>query len=82
MPPGTGGSVALSARTRRVLERAFWADRQDPRRRVRWTDDTQMSIDLAESLLARGTLDPDDLAQRFAASYRWNRGYGPGAARC
>jgi len=65
-----------------VLERAFW--RLIGRTRggaMRWTDDTQMSIDLAESLLARGTLDPDDLAQRFAASYRWNRGYGPGAAR-
>lgn len=48
---------------------------------ARWTDDTQMSLDLAESLAACGTLDPDDLAQRFAASYRWSRGYGPGAAR-
>lgn len=65
-----------------LLERAFW--RLIGRTRggaMRWTDDTQMSIDLAESLLARGTLDPDDLAQRFAASYRWSRGYGPGAAR-
>ncbi len=48
---------------------------------ARWTDDTQMSLDLAESLLAQGTLDLDDLARRFAASYRWSRGYGPGAAR-
>lgn len=48
---------------------------------MRWTDDTQMSLDLAESLIARGTIDPDDLAQRFAGSYRWSRGYGPGAAK-
>jgi len=47
----------------------------------RWTDDTQMSLDLAESLLSRGDLNPTDLAQRFAASYRWSRGYGPGTAR-
>jgi len=48
---------------------------------MRWTDDTQMSLDLAESLIACGGVDADDLAGRFAASYRWNRGYGPGAAR-
>ena len=48
---------------------------------MRWTDDTQMSIDLAESLLAQGAVDADDLARRFAASYRWSRGYGPGAAK-
>ncbi|MET1078797.1 MAG: ADP-ribosylglycohydrolase family protein [Pseudomonas sp.] len=47
----------------------------------RWTDDTQMSLDIAESLIALGVLDLDDLAHRFAASYRWSRGYGPGAAR-
>ena len=48
---------------------------------MRWTDDTQMSLDLAESLIENGDLDPDDLAQRFAKSYRWSRGYGPGAAK-
>jgi poly(ADP-ribose) glycohydrolase ARH3 len=48
---------------------------------LRYTDDTQMSLDLADSLLARGELDQDDLASRFAAGYRWSRGYGPGAAK-
>ncbi len=48
---------------------------------LRWTDDTQMTLDLAESLLAEGDVRPDALAQRFASSYRWNRGYGPGAAK-
>jgi poly(ADP-ribose) glycohydrolase ARH3 len=47
----------------------------------RWTDDTQMALDLAESLLAEGMVRPDALAKRFASSYRWSRGYGPGAAR-
>lgn len=47
----------------------------------RWTDDTQMTIDLAESWFANNRINQDDLAQRFAQSYRWSRGYGPGAAR-
>ncbi len=49
--------------------------------RIRWTDDTQMSLDLAEALIANGRVDADDLARRFAAGYRWSRGYGPGAAK-
>ena len=48
---------------------------------MRWTDDTQMSIDLCESLVERGAIDADDLAARFARSYQWSRGYGPGAAK-
>ena len=48
---------------------------------MRWTDDTQMSLDLAESVIACGKLDADDLAKRFAESYRWDRGYGAGAAK-
>jgi ADP-ribosylglycohydrolase len=48
---------------------------------MRWTDDTQMSLDLADSLVSHGTVVPDDIARRFAASYRWSRGYGLGAAK-
>jgi poly(ADP-ribose) glycohydrolase ARH3 len=48
---------------------------------LRWTDDTQMALDLAESLLNENGVHPQALAKRFAASYRWSRGYGPGAAR-
>ena len=47
----------------------------------RWTDDTQMALDLAESLLTQGRFSSDDIARRFGASYRWDRGYGPAAAR-
>lgn len=65
-----------------LLERALWRligrTRQGERR---WTDDTQMSIDLAESLLENDGLDPDDAARRLASSYRWSRGYGPAAAK-
>jgi poly(ADP-ribose) glycohydrolase ARH3 len=48
---------------------------------LRWTDDTQMALDLAESLIGEDGVRPEALAKRFASSYRWSRGYGPGAAR-
>ncbi len=48
---------------------------------MRWTDDTQMSLDIADSLVDLGTIDCDDIARRFAAGYLWRRGYGPGAAK-
>lgn len=64
------------------LERLLWRFIGTTRRgEMRWTDDTQMSLDVAESLLSHGRVEPDDLAARFAAGYRWTRGYGPGAAR-
>jgi poly(ADP-ribose) glycohydrolase ARH3 len=65
-----------------VLERCIWrliGRTLDGRRR--WTDDTRMSLDLAESLLAENSLSQDDLARRFAQSYAWSRGYGPSTAR-
>jgi poly(ADP-ribose) glycohydrolase ARH3 len=63
------------------LERGVWAliGRRGGKRR--WSDDTQMTIDVVQSLLDVGRVDQDDLAQRFARSYRWSRGYGPGAAK-
>lgn len=64
-----------------VLERLLWRCIGTTRRgEMRWTDDTQMSIAVMESLIAHGTIDSDDLARRFAAGYRWSRGYGPGTA--
>jgi len=47
----------------------------------RWTDDTQMTLDVADVLLHAGDIDQDRLAQTFARHYRWSRGYGPGTAR-
>lgn len=65
-----------------ILERLLWRLIGTTKLgEMRWTDDTQMSLDVLESLLAAGKVDPDDLAIRFAASYRWSRGYGPGAAK-
>jgi poly(ADP-ribose) glycohydrolase ARH3 len=64
-----------------VLERALWRVIGTTRGLRRWTDDTQMSLDTAESLMAQGGADADDLAKRYAQSYRWSRGYGPAAAK-
>ncbi len=63
------------------LERSVWGFIGRSRGLKRWTDDTQMTLDLCRSLVAVGHLDCDDAAQRFADSYRWSRGYGPGTAK-
>ena len=43
-----------------------------------YTDDTQMAIALAESLLERGGVDEEHLARTFLAAYDPLRGYGSG----
>jgi poly(ADP-ribose) glycohydrolase ARH3 len=43
-----------------------------------YTDDTEMMIALAESLLERGTIDADELGRAFLAAYDPRRGYGAG----
>ncbi len=48
--------------------------------KLRYTDDTQMAIDLAASYIENAGVSQDHIAARFAESYRWWRGYGPGAA--
>ena len=40
-----------------------------------------MSIDIANSFLRNNGINQNHLAFTFADSYRWSRGYGPGAAR-
>ncbi len=46
---------------------------------LRWSDDTEMAIGLAESIVERGGVDADALARRWAEGMTWGRGYGPGA---
>jgi len=46
-----------------------------------YTDDTQMMIGVAEALLADGEARSAALAERFAANYDPERGYGTGARR-
>lgn len=46
-----------------------------------YTDDTQMMIGVAESLVERRGFDPADMALRFANNYDPRRGYGPGTMK-
>lgn len=43
-----------------------------------YTDDTQMMIGVAESLIAKKGFNGEDMAQRFIENYDPCRGYGPG----
>jgi len=45
-----------------------------------WTDDTSMALCLADSLMARGTLDQRDLMERFVRW--WRDGYNSHNGRC
>ncbi len=53
---------------------------KSPDGRLRFTDDTQMTMDVAKSVLLNGEIDQQSMAQHFAQTYCWTRGYGPGAA--
>ena len=65
-----------------VLERLVWRlIGTTLKGKRRFTDDTQMSLDVAESYLECGQVDQSHLANVFAQHYRWSRGYGPGAAK-
>lgn len=48
---------------------------------LRYTDDTEMMIGVAEALVSHGEIQQDVLAGRFADNYQPERGYGPGARR-
>lgn len=63
--------------------RASVATRPHPPERLwPWTDDTAMAISIVEVLARHGTIDPDALAEAFAARYAAepDRGYGAGAS--
>ncbi len=48
--------------------------------RLRYTDDTQMAIDLATSYLEKSRISQEHIAASFAKSYCWWRGYGASAS--
>ncbi|WP_223789110.1 ADP-ribosylglycohydrolase family protein [Marinicella meishanensis] len=64
-----------------ILERALWRLIGKTGGQLRFTDDTQMALDIIHSINHCGELDQDHLAGQFARSYRWSRGYGPGSAK-
>ena len=63
-----------------LLERSVWWLLRVGTQGIRYSDDTQMSLDLAASLIEHRGINQDSLARQFAASYTWRRGYGRGAA--
>lgn len=64
------------------LERLLWkAIGKTKNGELRYTDDTQMAIDLAESFLYNDTINQDHLARTFAESYQWSKGYGPSTSQ-
>jgi poly(ADP-ribose) glycohydrolase ARH3 len=50
-----------------------------PRGELWYTDDTQMAIGVAETLVACKCIDDSELCRRFAENYQPHRGYGRGA---
>ncbi len=48
---------------------------------LRWTDDTEMAMGLARSLIEKRGLDADHLARAWAGTADWKRGYGSGSRR-
>jgi poly(ADP-ribose) glycohydrolase ARH3 len=45
---------------------------------LRYTDDTEMAIGIAESLSRQGGFDAFDMSERFVRNFDPSRGYGPG----
>jgi poly(ADP-ribose) glycohydrolase ARH3 len=63
------------------IERLLWkAIGKTKDGKLRYTDDTQMSIDLATSFIQNKGVNQEHLATTFAENYRWSRGYGPSSA--
>lgn len=50
-----------------------------PREELWYTDDTQMTIGVAETLVTCQCIDETELCRRFAENYQPHRGYGRGA---
>jgi len=48
---------------------------------LRWSDDTEMALGLAKSLIEHRGVDLDHLARTWAENADWKRGYGPGARK-
>ena len=65
-----------------LLESSLWRlIGKTKNKEIRFTDDTQMSNDIAKSIISYKKINQDAMALNFAQSYRWSRGYGPSAAK-
>ncbi len=63
-----------------VPEKSVWKLIGTTKGRLRYTDDTQMALDIVNSFLENKGINQDKMALTFANSYKWSRGYGAGAA--
>jgi len=64
-----------------IIERLLWkVIGRTKDGKIRYTDDTQMSMDLANSFIQNNGINQEHLAKTFANSYLWSRGYGPSTA--
>jgi len=76
----TLGDALCAGREGGPLEQLLWRLIGKTGGLHRYTDDTQMSLDLAGHFITHRSIVPDVLATDFARSYRWSRGYGPSTA--
>ncbi|MBC8101824.1 MAG: ADP-ribosylglycohydrolase family protein [Cytophagales bacterium] len=70
--------MSREERQRQVPVFGLLAGAEVPPGYVHYTDDTQMTIGVAESLIAYPEFDGSYLASRFAENFEGHRGYGPG----
>lgn len=76
------GDAICAAYEGGIVERVLWkVIGQTKAGELRFTDDTQMSLDVARSFIREGYINQEKLAKEFSSSYKWSRGYGPGAAK-
>ena len=75
------GDTLCAANEGGLIERFLWRIIGRTKNGLhRYTDDTQMTIDLAAHLVNNGSINQDVLARDFAINYKWSRGYGPNRA--
>jgi poly(ADP-ribose) glycohydrolase ARH3 len=72
-------ALATQSAPKRELNRAILGILAGSKGPVFYTDDTQMTFGVAESLAAKHGMDEADMAQRLAENFDANRGYGMGA---
>ncbi len=65
-----------------IVERFLWKFfNKTNKGEIGYTDDTQMTIDTAQSLIAYQGINQDALAEHYSSSYQFSRGYGATAAK-
>ena len=63
-----------------ILEKAVWQLIQLSSKSILYTDDTQTTLDVINSMIERQQIDADDIARKMGDSYTWFKGYGKNSA--